>query len=347
MEEIQNNVRIKIKPVLEWLNKNKFVVSAVVAVILVGLSAFADYKNSKAEEEVIKVIAQYQKTLLAVGGEIKYDSVECSGIFSTQCDINKVSVSFLGQEQLSAKVIRFGDIGEFARMKELKEGKTIEMDFDLSAQELSLPKPMVAEMVRQNVSEAFAQNTVEKLQNVDIEIEGTFTGNNTHIQKLELDHLDIENEIMPIRLSLVGRDISPDSLESMTLESFSIEFEDKAIADVTFESIAQFAKMLPDTEQRIFLKNFKLVPDDLKERAKASRIINNVLADEFETELKLSSGETQHRLIEALIKVLRHEADTVTIEVKNEKSVPFTDLQKMVAENDPKKSGVSVTVSTD
>jgi len=337
----------KVHPLLEWFHKYKLPLSVIGAVVLVGVSAVVDYKNTKAEEEVVKVISEYQKSLLGVGGEIKYDSVECSGIFSIQCDISNVSVSFLGQEQLSAKVIRFGDIEEFTQMEQLKEGKTIEMDFDFSAEELSLPKPMIAEVVRQNVSEAFAQNTLEKLQTIDVEIEGTFIGSNTHIEKIELDHLNLENAIMPIRVSLVGRNVSTEYIESMVLESFSIEFENKAIADVTFESIVQFSKMLPSSEQRLFLKNFNLEPDDLKERAKASRTINNALADEFEMELKQASGTTQHQLIEALIKVLRKEADTITIEVKNEKSVKFEELQKILSEKDEKNNGVSITINAD
>jgi len=345
--EGKQTVQAKIEAFTKWLHKNKLAVSIISAVLLVGTSAVVDYKNTRAEEEVIKVIAEYQKSLMGVGGEIKYDSVECSGIFNTQCDIENVLISFLGQEQLSAKVIRFGDIAEFTQMEQLKEGKTIELDFDFSAEELSLPKPMIAEMVRQNVSEAFAQNTLERLQNIDLHIEGTFIGSNTHIEKIELDHLNLENEIMPIRVSLVGRDLSTESIESMVLESFSIEFENKAIGDVTFESISQFAKMLPLSEQRLFLKNFNLEPNDLKERAKASRIINNAIADEFETELKQASGRTQHQLIEALIKVLRNETDTVTIEVKNENAVRFTELQNMLSQKDDKNDGISITVSTD
>lgn len=345
--EAQTIIPAKLHPLVEWLQNNRILVSVIGAVAVVIISALVHYKNAKAEEEVIKAISEYQKTLLGVGGEIHYDSVECSGIFDTQCDINEISISFLGQEQLSAKVIRFGDIAEFAKMEELKEGKDIEMDFDFSAQELSLPKPMMAEMVRQNVSEAFAQNTLEKLQTIDIELKGTFKGNNSMIDTLELDHLNIDNMIMPIRISLVGRNVSSESLEKMVLDSFSITFEDKAISDVTYESIAQFAKLLSAEEQELFLKNFKLVPKDLQERAKASRIINNTLADELESELKQATGKTQHQLIEALVKILRKEAEEVTIQVQNDKGVSFEVLQKILSESNGENEGVSISISAD
>lgn len=316
------------QPAKNWkekLGQYKIHLSVATAVLAVGMSALVHYKNERIKDEMIKTIGEYQKGLLLVGGEIDYDSLDCSGILSTSCKIEGIRLSVMGQEQLSIKSLRLGNVEELGALKGFIEGGDTEVNVDIEIDEIALPQPLIAALVAKNVSSAFQQNATEKLGTLNLVLKAQIEGSPGLIKNLVIERLWIDNAIMPIEFSMEASDISSGMPDSMVLRKFSLGAEDRAISDVTYESISSLYTQLPPGERGHFLKEFGLKSSDMNDKAKASSAIKNTIAKRFETDLAMTQGSVEKELIRAMIAVLKGEADEITL--KGENKGQYTMLQ--------------------
>ncbi|MFZ2891234.1 hypothetical protein [Sulfuricurvum sp.] len=307
--------------------------SVAAAVIVVGVSAFSHYKNERVKGELIKALSEYQDSLVLMGGEMKYDSIDCSGIISTDCEIEALKFSMLGQEQLSIGSLRLGDVESLSEFKAFSKGESVKASFDIEADEVALPKPIIAQMIAQNVSNAFQQNTLSKLSSINFAFKGEVEGNQMHLKHLEIDQFRLDNAIMPLEFSMSARDVSSSAPDSMILEEFALSMENRAIGDVTYESVKSFVDSLQEEEKGIFLKEFALTPADMSDRKKASVAINNAIAKRFEADLPATSGIVEKELIRAMVKMLKGQTDTIVLEGKNQNDLTMVKIQSALQQS--------------
>lgn len=310
-----------------FYKKYKIHLSVAAAIVAVGVSALSHYKNEKVKEELVNAISEYQQGLLLSGGEMKYESLDCSGIITTDCEIEAIKLSIMGQEQLSIRSLRLGDVEEFSALKAFSEGKSIDASIDIEADEVALPKPMLAQMIAQNVSNAFQQNTMSKLNTVSVSFKGEIEGSAQKVKHLNIDRFRIDNAIMPLEFSMRAREVSNSSPDSMILENFALTMENRAISDVTYESVKSFTDTLQNDEKGVFLKEFNLTPSEMNDRKKASHSINLAIAKHFEADLPNTPGIVEKDLIRAMIQMLKGEVEEITLEGENRKELSMIQLQ--------------------
>lgn len=318
---------------LEKIKRYKIHLSVTAAILIVGVSAAAHIKNERVKEELVKSIGEYQKNLLLVGGEMQYGPIDCSGIISTDCEIEGIKLSLLGQEQLSIGLLRLGDVEEFGAFKELSEGKSIQASIDIEAQEVALPKTLIAQMVAQNVSNAFQQNTLEKLRQVNLEFKGKLEGDATMLKHIVIDRFVIDNAIMPITFSMKAREVSAMAPDAMILDHFSLSAENRALSDVTYESVKSFVDLLKPEERGVFLKEFGLTPADMENKEKASSAVNATMAKRFETDLADTKGVVEKELIRAIVKILKAEANKIILTGENKKELSMAQVQNALLQS--------------
>ena len=310
-----------------FFKKYKIYLSVAAAVLVVGVSAFAHYKNERVKEELVKSLSEYQESLLLMGGELKYEAIECSGIISTDCEIRALKFSMMGQEQLSIASLRLGDVASLAELKAFSKGESVSTSIDIEADEVALPKPIIGQMIAQNVSNAFQQSTLSKLSSINLVFKGEIEGTQMHLKHLEIDQFRIDNPIMPLEFSMSAHEVSSTAPDSMILEKFALGIENRAISDITYESVKSFADTLGEEEKAIFLKEFSLTSSDMNERKKASIAINNAIAKRFEADLSTTSGMVEKELIGAMIKMLKGEIETIVLEGKNKNDLTMIQVQ--------------------
>lgn len=329
MQEQQSEAvaEARTEPFFEKIKRYKIHLSVAAAVAVVGVSALAHYKNERVREEVVRSIGEYRKNLLLVGGEMVYRSIDCSGIFSTNCEIEGIKLSLLGQEQLSIESLRIGDIEELGAFKKLSEGGSIKASIDIEAESVALPKTVIAQMVAQNVSNAFQQNTLEKLSRINLELKGSLEGDKAMMKRIVIDPFVIDNAIMPIRFSMEARDVSSIAPDSMVLDHFSLSAKNRSLSDVTYESVKSFVDLLKPEEKGVFLKEFGLTAADMANKEKASAAINAAMAKRFEADLAVTRGAVEKELILAIIAVLKGEASEIVLEGKNQKDLTLAQVQ--------------------
>lgn len=316
-----------------FYKKYKIHLSVAAALIVVGMSAFSHYKNERVKEELIKSLDEYSQNLTLMGGEMKYDKVDCSGIFSSDCEIEKISLSMLGQEQLSLQSLRLGDVESLAKFKTFGDGESIDASIDIEAKGLALPKPIIAQMIASNVSNAFQENTITKLSTIDLSLKGEVEGNAMHLKRLTVESLRLDNAIMPIEFSMKAKEVSSQAPDSMVLEQFALSAENRSIADVTYESVQSFAATLSSADQEVFLKEFSLKPADMNDRVKASKAINEAIAKRFEADLPNTSGVVEKDMIRAMIQMLKGEAKKIALEGKNQKELTMVEIQSALLQS--------------
>lgn len=316
-----------------FYKKYKIHLSVAAAILVAGIGALSHYKNERVKAELEKAIGEYQQNLLLVGGEMRYDSLECSGVIWTDCEIEGIRLSMLGQEQLSIKKLRLGDVEEFEALKAFSEGGSVDASVDIEIEEIALPKPMLAQMVAENVSNAFQQSTLEKLSTMNISIEGEIEGNSALIKEIEIERFAIDNAIMPIEFSMEARDIVSGKPDSMILENFSLSVENRAVSDVTYESVKSFMTLLSPAEQAAFLKEFGLKVSDMGDKTKASEAINRTIAKRFEADLAVASGMVEKELIRAMVAMLRGEADEIVLRGENKNAHTMGQVQNFLLQS--------------
>ncbi len=316
-----------------FYKKYKIHLSVAGALLIVGMSAFSHYKNERVKEELIKSLDQYAQNLTLMGGELKYDAVDCSGIFSSDCEIEKISLSMLGQEQLSLQSLRLGDVESLAKFKTFGEGENVDASIDIEAKGLALPKPIIAQLIASNVSNAFQQNTITKLSTIDLSLKGEVEGNTMHLKHLTIDSLRLDNAIMPIEFSMKAKEVSSQAPDSMVLEEFALRTENRSISDVTYESVKSFVSTLSAGDQAVFLKEFSLSPADMNDRAKATKAINDAMAKRFEADLPSTPGVVEKELIRAMAKMLKGEAESITLEGKNQNNLTMVQIQNALQQS--------------
>lgn len=315
------------------LGRYKLPLSLAAAVLVVGVNALAYYKNGRVKEELVQSIEEYQKGLMLVGGEMTYDALECSGIFSTDCEIGGIALSVMGEEQLSVKSLRLGNVEELKALKEFSEGKTVKASVDIEIDEMALPKPLIAQIVTQNVSNAFQQSTLEKLSTLSLALEAEIEGSPALIKKLVIDRLRVDNAIMPIEFAMEADNIAGGSPDSMILQTFSLRAQDRAISEVTYGSVNSFALQLNPEEQVLFLKEFGLQPSDMKDKAKASKAINGAIARRFENDLAATPGIVEKELIRAMIAMLKGETDEIVLRGENKEHYTVAQIQNFLLQS--------------
>lgn len=316
-----------------FYKKYKIHLSVAAAVLVVGISAFSHYKNGRVQEELIKSLDEYAQSLVLIGAEMKYGSVDCSGIITTDCEIEGIKLSMMGQEQLSIQSLRLGDVESLAQFKSFGKGETIDASIDIEADEVALPKPIIAQLIASNVSNAFQQNTLTKLSTIDLALKGDIEGNSMHLKHLNIDSLRIDNAIMPIEFTMKARDVSSQAPDSMILETFALHAENRSISDVTYESVKSFVDTLSTTDQAVFLKEFGLSPEDMKDRKKAAAAINTAIAKRFESDLPSTSGVVEKELIRAMIQMLKGDEDMISLEGKNQNNLTMVQIQNALQQS--------------
>lgn len=316
-----------------FLKKYKLHLSIATAILVVGVTAFSHYKNDRLKGELITSMGDYQKSLMLIGGEMKYRAIECSGIISTECNIEDISLSMLGEEQFFIKSLHLGYVEDLGELREYGEGKSVDASIDIELSGVTLPPPLIAQIVAQNVGNTFQKSTLEKLRTLDLALEGEIEGSSAFIKHLEIDRFRIDNTIMPIEFSMEAREISSAKPDSMILEHFALNAENKAISDVTYESVKSFLDTLHPSEQGAFLKEFSLIPTDMKDKKKASRAINNAIAKRFESDLKLTQGSIEKELIRAMMKILQGTASEVTLAGENQNDLTIAQVQNALVQS--------------
>jgi len=329
-EEIQTEPSGQVS-FIEKIKRYKIQLSVAAAVLVVAVSAAAHYKNELVKEKLVDGIAEYQKNLLLVGGEIAYTSIDCSGLISTDCEIKGIKLSFLGQEQLSIGSLRVGNVEEFQSLQELSEGKSIKTSIDIEADSVALPKTLLAQVIAQNVSNAFQQNTLEKLGSVNLELKGELEGDATTMKEIVIDRFVIDNAIMPIRFSMKAREVTGLAPDSMILENFSLSAKNRALSDVTYGSVKSFVDLLKPEEKEVFLKEFGLTPMSMEDKEKASLAINEAMAKRFEADLPETRGVVEKELLRAIIKLLKAEATEIVLEGENKKELSIAQVQNALS----------------
>lgn len=307
--------------------------SVAAAILVVGISALSHYKNGRIKEQLVQTIREYQKNILLVGGEMTYTSVDCSGILSTDCEIEGIKLSLLGQEQLSIGSLRIGNIEELGAYTELAEGKSINASIDIEADGVALPKTLIAQLVAQNVSNAFQQNTIEKLGSVNLEFKGEFEGSKTMMKHIVIDRFVIDNAIMPIRFTMEAREVSSIAPDSMILDRFSLSAQNRALSDVTYESVKSFLDGLKPSEKELFLKEFGLTPEGMLDKKKAASLIDLAMAKRFEGDLANTRGVVEKELVRAIIKILKGEASEVVLEGENKNNLSVAQVQNALLQS--------------
>lgn len=321
------------KSFLEKVKQYKIHLSLTAAVLIVGVSAAAHYKNGLVKEKLVQGIEEYQKSLMVVGGEINYSSVDCSGIFSTDCEIEGIKLAFLGQEQLSVGSLRIGNVEELEAFKELSEGKAIKASIDIEADDVALPKVLLAQLVTQNISNAFQQTTLEKLNSINLELKGELEGDTTLMKQIVIDRFTIDNAIMPIRFSMKAREVSSSTPDSMVLDQFSMSAENRALSDVTYGSVKSFVDFLKPEEKGIFLKEFGLTAEEMGNKEKASSAINLAMAKRFEADLAETKGIVEKELTRAIIKILKAEATEIVLKGENKNELSMAQIQNALVQS--------------
>lgn len=316
-----------------FLKKYKIHLSVAAAVLVVGVSALAHYKNERVKEELVKAISEYQESLVLIGGEMNYKSIDCSGVISTNCEIEEIKFSVMGQEQLSVGTLRLGNVEELAEFKAFGKGEKVKASIDIEADDVALPKPIIAQMIAQNVSNAFQQSTLGKLSSINLALKGKVEGNAMNIKHLEIDSFRIDNAIMPLEFSMNAREVSSSAPDSMILEEFSLTLENRAISDVTYESVKNFTDTLQKDDKAVFLKEFALTPADMNDKAKAARAINTAIAKRFEADLPNTSGVVEKDLIRAMIQMLKGEIEKITLEGENKNNLPMVQIQNALQQS--------------
>lgn len=329
--------RIETKPELStnepFYQKYKLHLSIAAAVFVVGIGALSHYKNERVKEELIKAITEYQQELVMIGGEMKYDSIECGGIIDTDCEISTIKFSMMGQEQLSIGSLRLGDVEELSAFKAFGKGESIDASIDIEADEVALPKPIIAQIIAQNVSNAFQQNTLEKLSTINLAFKGEIEGTQMNLKRLSIEQFRLDNVIMPIEFSMSAREVSSQTPDGMILEEFALTLENRAISDVTYESVKAFTDTLQNDEKGLFLKEFALSAADMNDKEKASKAINAAIAKRFEADLPNTSGVVEKDMIRAMIQMLKGEATEIALEGKNQKDLTMVQIQNALMQS--------------
>lgn len=316
-----------------FYQKYKIHLSVAVAIVVVGIGAFSHYKNGKVKEELIKTIGEYQKTMVVIGGEMNYDSIDCSGIITTDCEIQGITISILGQEQLAVQSLRLGDVESLAQFKSFGEGKNVDASIDVEAKVVALPKPIISQLIASNVSNAFQQNTLTKLSTIDLALKGEVEGNSMHLKHLTIDSLRLDNAIMPIEFSMKAKELSSQAPDSMVLEQFALRVENRSIADVTYESVKSFVDALSPADQAVFLKEFSLTPAQMNDRPKAAKAINTAIAKRFEADVPNTQGIVEKELIRAMIQILKGDATEIVLEGENQKELTMVQVQNALQQS--------------
>lgn len=316
-----------------FYEKYKIHLSVAAALFVVGVSAFAHYKNERVKGELVKAIGEYQQEMVAIGGEMKYASIDCSGIITTDCEIETITFSLLGQEQLSIGALRLGDVEELSKFKAFGKGENIDASVDIEADNVALPKSLIAQLISQNVSNAFQQNTLEKLSSVNLAIKGEIEGTQTNMKRLEIEQFRIDNTIMPIEFSMRSRNVSNASPDAMILERFALVLENRAISDVTYASVKNFTDTLPQEDKALFLKEFSLTPDDMNDKEKAAVSINAAIAKRFEADLPNTQGIVEKDLVRAMIQMLKGKADEIVLSGENQKEMTIGQIQQALQQS--------------
>ncbi|WP_310440365.1 hypothetical protein [Sulfuricurvum sp.] len=316
-----------------FYKKYKIHLSVAAAILVVGVTALTHYKNEQVKEELVKAINEYQEGLVLIGGEMSYKSIDCGGIITTDCEIETIKFSIMGQEQLSIGSLRLGNIEELSEFKAFGKGGAVKASVDIEADEVALPKAMIAQLIAQNVSNAFQQNTLGKLSSINLALKGEVEGNAMNIKHLEVDSFRIDNAIMPLEFSMSARDVSSQAPDSMILEEFSLTLENRAISDVTYESVKSFTDTLQKEDKAIFLKEFALTPADMNDRKKASSAINAAIAKRFESDLPNTPGVVEKDLIRAMIQMLKGEIEEITLEGKNKNNLTMVQIQNALQQS--------------
>jgi hypothetical protein len=333
VEENPVEPKTEITPNEPFYKKYKLPLSIAAAVVVVGIGALSHYKNERVKEELIKAIGEYQQQMVLIGAEMQYDGIECGGIIATDCEIKAIKFSMMGEEQLSVGSLRLGDVEEFSKFKAFGKGESISASVDIEADEVALPKALIAQMIVQNVSNAFQQNTLEKLRTINLSFKGEIEGNQMNLKHLNIDQFRLDNAIMPIEFSMSAREVSSQTPDSMILEDFALTLENRAIADVTFESVKAFVDALPNDDKAIFLKEFSLVPVDMNDKAKASTAINVAIAKRFEADLPNASGVVEKDLIRAMIQMLKGETKEIALKGENQKDLSMAQIQNALLQS--------------
>lgn len=307
--------------------------SVAAAVVLVGTSALVHYKNERVKEELIRSIGEYQKGLVLIGAEMRHGAVDCSGVFSTDCTIEGIGFSMMGQEQLSIKSLRLGNIEDLEALRGFSRGESVKASIDIEIDEVALPKPLIAQMVSQNVSNAFQQNTLEKLSVLSLALKANIEGSSALVDNLVIECLRIDNAIMPIEFTMEASGIAGGSPDSMVLKRFSLSAEDRAISDVTYESVNGFAEQLDAGDKTLFLKEFGLVSSDMADKAKASKAINSAIAKRFESDLATTPGIVEKELIRAMIAMLKGEAEEIVLKGENKDRYTMAQVQNFLLQS--------------
>lgn len=316
-----------------FFKKYKRHISIVIAIVVVGVSAFSHYKNDRLKEELIGSISEYQKSLMLIGGEMKYRTIECGGIISTECDIEDISLSMLGEEQFSVKSFHIGDVEDLRELSRYGEGKSVDASIDIELKQVTLPLPLIAQIVGQNIGNAFQESALERLKTMDFALEGEIEGSSAFIKHIEIDRFRIDNSIMPLEFSMKAREISSEKPDSMILERFALNAQDRAISDVTYESVKRFLDTLHPNEKGLFLKEFSLLPADMKNKEKASSAINKAIAKRFENDLKQTQGSIEKELIRAMMKILEGSAKEATLAGENQNDLTIAQVQRALAQS--------------
>lgn len=316
-----------------FYKKYKIHLSVAAAVVVVGVSAFAHYKNEQVKKELVGAISQYQEQLVLIGGEMKYATIDCSGIINTDCEIEGIKFLLMGQEQLSIGALRLGDVEELSQFKSFAKAEGVNASFDIEADDVLLPQPIIGQMISQNVSNAFQQNTLDKLKSISFALKGEIEGSQMNIKRLEIDHFRIDNAIMPLEFSMSAREISSQTPDSMILEYFTLTLTNRAISEVTYESVKSFTDTLQKEEKALFLKEFSLAPLDMNDKEKAAIAINKAIAKRFEADLSNTQGVVEKDLIRAMIQMLKGEIDEISLSGKNQKEMSMVQVQNALLQS--------------
>ncbi|MFY9142300.1 hypothetical protein [Sulfuricurvum sp.] len=312
---------------LDTLKEYKIYLSIGAAIVIVGTSALSHYKNERVKEELIKALGQYQQSTLMIGGELNYESVDCSGVLNTDCEIEGIKLSILGQEQFSAKAIRLGNMESLSKFKAFSKGEDVKASVDIEADGVSLPAPILEQVIAQNVSNAFQQNILDKLRSVNLAFKGEVEGNPMYIKMLNIDYFRIDNTIMPLEFSMKAREVSSNAPDTMILEGFSLTAQNRAISDVTYESVKSFTDTLSVEDKTFFLKEFHLTPAEMEDKAKASLAINGAIAKRFEDILPSTVGIVEKDLIQAMIQMLKGKTEKILLEGRNKNNLTMVEIQ--------------------
>lgn len=153
------------------------------------------------------------------------------------------------------------------------------------------------------------------------------------MEHLSIDHLRIDNAIMPVEFSMEAKELSSESAETMVLESFSLSVENRAISDVTYESVKKVYDTLDAEDKTLLLKEFSLKPEDFGDRAKAAAAINAAIAKQMESDAQKIRGGVEKDLIQGIAKVLRGEAKTIRIVGENHGNLPLSEVQNLLSQS--------------